>query len=190
MTLLTSAICQQFRLTERMRLLWKNWWHWDHSNDAPLRRPLSLQEVTSFLHQSPAGSTRLLVSSSVAATSSLHVTLLSLPPGHELPSRRAPAVEFYCVLAGKGKFSQQGVVETHDIAAGLCFVVDPGSMRWISNSYGSTELLLVRATDGGDVYNRKDLDAYRADPNRKTAVDLLNDGIKKVHTMAKDYVKS
>jgi len=124
------------------------------------------------------------------------VSLLRLYPGREMPSQKAQAVEFYCVVAGSGYFSQQGVNETGSIHVGDCFIVDPGNMRWISNRTGTEDLVLLRATDGANRYYGPStggamgslLDSIRMDPNRRaTAMDTLRNSFQQVKGIAKDY---
>ena len=141
-----------------------------------------------------SSSVRLIVSPHTAATSTLHVSVLTIAPGRELPSYPARAVEFYYVISGTGSFSQQGVVETNAIHPGHCFVVDVGSMRWISNGKTNTHnLVLLRATDGGLSYSRvHPADRIRRDPNYKVSAaysleSMLAKGLRNVQTKARDY---
>lgn len=189
-TLLVISISQQFRLSERLKALWHRWMVWECKADAPLRLPSSLEDDESceFLQKGTNGSIQLLVSTRNAATWRLNVSLLSLAPGREIPSRMSQAVEFYYVLRGRGQFSVQGVNETLEIQTNQSFIVDPDSMRWISNT-GSEPLVLLRATDGGSVYDQKEFDVIRQDPNRRSStMDVLRDGLRHVQIIAKDYV--
>lgn len=174
---------------ERARLIW-NTWLWDEKKKAPLRLPVSVADTADvFVSQmSEFGSVRVLVSPAVAATSFLHVSLLTLQPECEIAPCKSRSVEFYYVMSGSGLFSQQGVVETSRLSAGDGFVVDPGSMRWISNSKGTEALILLRASDGGSFYSKRNFDPIRLDPNRKAStLDLLKDGYEKVKVFGKAY---
>lgn len=127
-----------------------------------------------------ASSIKCIVSPYTTITSSLQVSVITLAPGYEIHHNRATAVEFYVVLSGVGLFSQQGVVETKTIQAGDGFVVSVGNMRWIANkcnrnihtgtsetkscSSNATDLILIRATDGGMRYNKSSIDTIRLDP--------------------------
>jgi len=191
LSLLVSSLSQQFGIGERCKTLWQYCWNFEKKADVPLRVPSTLDAARlEFIVKSDDGTIRRLVSPENAGTWKLNVSTLTLLPGRELPSRRARAVEFYHVLSGKGLFSQQGINETSQVEAGDCFVVDPGSMRWISNSNGTENLVLLRATDGGIAYSRPDFDVIRRDPNRRvTAMDVLKDSFRQAHVLAlgKDY---
>jgi len=179
----------RFRIVERFRLFWLS------KDLTPFRVPKPAVGSTEIIQESNDGSSvRLLLSPNSAATAHLHASLLTITPGRELPSYRARAVEFYYVISGNGSFSQQGVVETNSIAAGDCFVVDSGNMRWISNSKKAvTDLVLLRVTDGGLQYNRlHPADKIRRDPNHKSvssrsSMELIASGLRTVQAKARDY---
>jgi mannose-6-phosphate isomerase-like protein (cupin superfamily) len=187
--MLYSIIEHRFRLHSRIRLLWQSCW--DETSDSMLlRSPENLKRLLqSKQDTSEIGSVSMIVTPNTAATSSLHVSVLTLPPGTEMASQYAPAVELYYVLSGTGLFSQQGVFETASISKDDAFVVDPNAIRWLSNSKGIEELVLLRVTDGGAQYNGTGANAIRYDPNRKpSALEQLSSGIRQVHKMAKDIV--
>jgi mannose-6-phosphate isomerase-like protein (cupin superfamily) len=193
-SMLYSAL--QLRWWERSRLFWKYWFNMDETKELfPYRTPVQGVHAEATW-ASEDGSVRVLVSPSTAATSSLHVSLLTLPPGRELPSTTAAGVEFYYVVscASEGAtFSQQGVIETSQLKPGDCFVVDAGSMRWISNAAAKAEpLVLLRATDGGERYSQAGMDRIRMDPNRsknyyENAMKRLSAGFTQVKNMAKEF---
>jgi quercetin dioxygenase-like cupin family protein len=191
LSLLYATVLKEFRILERTRLLlWNEWWTFDNVEKAPYRTPTKLEDAA-VLTTSADGTVQLIISPSTAPTFTLHVSLLTLQPGCEIPSCKAGGVEFFYCLAGQGIFSQQGVADTANVTAGDAFVVDPGSMRWIANKTSNTELVLLRATDGGSRYNRGHLDHIRMDPNRKTStMERLQEGYKQVRILAKDYAKS
>ena len=134
--------------------------------------------------------TRLLspdLASSLVTTETLHISWICIRPHCELPSQTSPPfVEFYYVLSGSGRVSQQGMIETMTITTGDAFVVDPCSMRWISclttSRRGSSEdedddsihdhdnqsdndsLILLRVTDGGSLYSKAEWNHIRLDP--------------------------
>jgi len=123
-------------------------------------------------------------------TAHRNVSVITIVPGRELPSKRARNVEFYHVVSGQGLFSQQGVDITSSVVKGDAFVVDPGSIRWISNADGSEDLVLLRATDGGLVYSNPNYDVIRRDPNRRvTAMEVLKDSFRQAQGVAKSYAK-
>jgi mannose-6-phosphate isomerase-like protein (cupin superfamily) len=187
LSLAYAALMQEFRFLERGRLIWKRWWY--EKEKAPFRMPVLVAEASDvFVSQmNEFGSVRVLVSPAVVATSFLHVSLLTLQPNCEIAPHKCRSVEFYYVMSGSGLFSQQGVVETTRITAGMGFVVDPGSMRWIANR-GSEALSLMRASDGGSQYSKRNFDPIRMDPNRKASpLDLLKDGYEQIKGLAKDY---
>ena len=128
-----------------------------------------------------------MLSPNTASTSSLHVSLMSLQPDCEVFSQKAVGVEFYYVLSGTGCFSQQGVVETTKISKGDCFVADIGNMRWINIRDAKDELLLLRATDGGNQYSSPKLDRIRRDPNHKaTTISRITDRFRQVQWRSED----
>jgi hypothetical protein len=45
------------------------------------------------------GSVRILVTPQTAATSTLHVSVVSVQPGREVPCTKSPGVEFYYVVS-------------------------------------------------------------------------------------------
>jgi hypothetical protein len=180
----------------------------------PFRRPKPMVDddweesegeiLESAVEQSDDGYVRLLVSPQTIATSSLHVSLICIGIGREIPSSVAPAVEFYYVVTcpeNGCSFSQQGVVETSTLKSGDCFVVDAGNMRWITNRAGSSPLVILRATDGGNRYSQPSYtERIRLDPTlkrthsrssgllRTSTMERLKDGLRQVHDMALKYV--
>jgi mannose-6-phosphate isomerase-like protein (cupin superfamily) len=187
LSLAYAALMQEFRFPERARLIWKRWWY--DKEKAPFRMPVLVAEAKDvFVSQmSEFGSVRVLVSPAVAATSFLHVSLLTVQPGCEIAPRKSRSVEFYYVMSGSGLFSQQGVNSTSRITVGTGFVVDPGSLRWIANR-GSEALILMRASDGGSKYSKRNFDPIRMDPNRKAStLDYIKDGYEQIKGLAKDY---
>lgn len=191
-SLLYNTAASYFRLSERFHLLWLFSCNKDESKELfPYRSPVPAVDASEPILESKYGSVRLLLSPNTAATSSLNISVVTIKPKGEIPSKRAAAVEFYYVLQGSGAFSQQGVIETSAIQEGDCFVVDVGSMRWISNSKGSEDLLLLRATDGGDQYNhRETADQIRRDPNYKSkSTIMIRNGIQKLKSKANGYHK-
>jgi mannose-6-phosphate isomerase-like protein (cupin superfamily) len=186
--MLYSVVQQQFRIHARCRLLWQSCWD-EVMNHMLLRLPINLLEASQFKREaSQHGLVSRLATHRNTTTSTLHVTILSLAPGTEMPSLHSSGVEFYYVLSGVGMFSQQGVFETATISKGDAFVVDVGAMRWLSNSKGSEDLVLLRATDGGALYDRPAMNLIRWDPNRKpSAIEQFSNGLRQVHKMAKEY---
>jgi mannose-6-phosphate isomerase-like protein (cupin superfamily) len=190
LSLAYTALMQEFRFMEKARLIWKSYWY--YKEKAPFRMPVLVADASDvFVSQMSAfGSVRVLVSPAVAATSFLHVSLLTVQPNCEIAPRKSRSVEFYYVIAGSGLFSQQGVIETARIKVGTGFVVDPGSMRWIANR-GSEALILMRASDGGSLYSKRDFDPIRMDPSRKASTLLfLKDGYEQIKGLAKDYTNT
>jgi mannose-6-phosphate isomerase-like protein (cupin superfamily) len=187
LALLYSSIDKELGITARMKVVWHYLWKWESKDDAPLRRPSLATDSNDFVQSSDDGSVQLLVSPKNAATWRLNVSLVTIQPGREIPSFTTRFVEFYYVLSGAGKLSQSGIVETLDIHKGHTFVVDPGTVRWMSNSKSIEPLVLLRATDGGNVYSRPSFDCIRPDPNRKSTITSLRDGLKQVESLAKTY---
>lgn len=180
-SLLCSIISKQFRIVERQRLFWIFWWNIDDSKVlTPYRTPTPVLSATEVLQKSKDGEVRLLLSPNTASTSSLHISILSLAPESELPSQTAKGVEFYYVISGTGTFSQQGVVETSKLIKGHFFVVDYGNMRWINAKNSSENLVLLRATDGGNQYSSPQLDRIRVDPYHRAQVGITPDRFLKV----------
>jgi mannose-6-phosphate isomerase-like protein (cupin superfamily) len=175
-SLFCSILSSQFRITERLWLCWLYLTNLDESRDLkPYNRPSPALDATEVIQKSEHGESKLLLSPNTAATSSLHVSVVSLKPNTEIPSRHARGVEFYYVLSGSGAFSQQGVVETSKITKGDCFVVDHGNMRWINTKDQNEDLHLLRATDGGSRYSSPTLDLVRRDPSRSAGVgEMVN----------------
>lgn len=158
LNLLLATLVQQFRIVERFRLYMTK--TWESKEAAPWRLPRNLsinddstkaaKQKDDMLVQSKFGSVRVLVSSGAMATSTLQMTLITIRPGCEMMATRAAALEVYQVLAGVGRVSQQGIVASADVDTGQVWVVDPGSMRWISNrdrNNGTTDLVLLRTVD-------------------------------------------
>lgn len=192
-TLLYYSFASYFRISERCRLVRLYLFNRVDGKDmTPYRKPSPTQKVANYLFQCEDGSVRLLLSPNTAATSYLHVSLLSISPDAEIPSMKAPGVEFYYVMKGYGAFSQQGVTETCDIKEGDFFVVDAGNIRWITNTKGNPgELLLLRATDGGNQYNKMTIDRIRADPYRKRRLQSrIESGLQVIASKAKMYYRS
>lgn len=161
LSLLSNTLLQYFRVTEHVRL-----WFLPRNDD--LRRPQPWKKVSDYIQTTPDGSIRLLVSPHTAATSLLHVSVLTLPPGRELLSQNAAGLECYLVLQGQGQVSQQGLTETFRIVPGDTFVVDPGRLRWMANTGRTEDLVLWRATDGGNWYSRPDVESMKADQRRSS----------------------
>jgi len=192
---LTVTLSRQFRISERLKMVWLNLW--SNAVDRPFRKPAPLLPEKDndgqgvVLQQNKDGSIRVLISPKCAATNNLTVTLLVLEPGSELPSRRTRAMEFYHVLGGTGSFSQQGIVETLSIKKGDCFVVEPGHLRWISNRNGVEELVLMRASD--DTSDNAAGDFIRLDSQRRPSileygVDTIKGSFRAMEGYIKDVV--
>ena len=163
---------------------------WDRATDFQdlVITPTDPLQITEFSKNDDDGSIRLIVTPEKAASFRLHVSVIALKPGREMPSQAAGSVEFYYCLSGKGSFSQKGLHERATIQKGDSFTVDAGNIRWISNSAGSSDLVLLRACDGGSWYSRPDFDVIRVDPNRRSTMDYVSDGLQKVQNMAQQYV--
>lgn len=194
---------------ERLRFLLWHPWGGDAKKAAPLRLPTSLTAATAVTTQgdnkalvsSEHGSIRVLVSDRTAPTNHLHMSLVILKPGCEIPPLRAASLEVYTVLAGSGMVSQQGVVETSSIATGQAWVVDPGCFRWVSNLNGSTDLVLLRTTDRLPPYALASsaMNRIRPDPTRRTSSSAfdaatcmgstLSESMRQVQQMASDYIE-
>ena len=187
LSLLYSSIDKEFGMTARMKVVWHYLWKWETKEEAPWRRPTLATESKFFVQQSDNGSVQLLVSPMNAATWRLNVSIVTIQPGREIPSFTTRFVEFYYVISGSGKLSQSGIVETLDIQKGHAFVIDPGTIRWMSNSKSLEPLVLLRATDGGNRYSHPSFDNIRPDPNQKSTVTALRDGLKQVESLAKTY---
>jgi mannose-6-phosphate isomerase-like protein (cupin superfamily) len=180
LSLFYSTVLKEFRLVERLRLIWNEWWDWGSKMEAPFRLPVTLlqqepdrdKNLDQFLQLNDDGYIQLLACPRNIATSTMQVSILSLSVGREIPPRRSKGVEFYYVLSGSGLFSQQGVADTVQIKAGQAFIVDPHCYRWISNRVGVTKLVLLRATDNASNRNYStrngSLSVIRLDPNRAT----------------------
>ncbi|GKY94123.1 hypothetical protein MPSEU_000378400 [Mayamaea pseudoterrestris] len=188
LSLLYSSIDKEFGLTARMKVGWHYLWKWETKDEAPWRRPSMATSSKDFIQNSDNGSVQLLVSPKNAATWRLNVSILTVQPGREIPSFTTRFVEFYYVISGSGKLSQSGIVETLDIEKGQAFVIDPGSIRWMSNRKSIEPLVLLRATDGGNRYSQSKFDNIRPDPNQRHAMtNTLRDGLKTVESIAKAY---
>lgn len=184
-------------MSERLKVLWHYCWSWEKKSDAPLRVPANLDDTAAIgrilkqhaVQNTDDGKICCLVSPSNAGTYRLNVSMITISPGREMPSRTAKNVEFFYVVSGYGMFSQQGINETSPVRKGDCFVVEIGSIRWISNSNGSEDLVLLRATDGGNAYSSSNFDAIRMDPHRRlTAMDVMKGSLRQVKGMAKELI--
>jgi mannose-6-phosphate isomerase-like protein (cupin superfamily) len=188
LSLLYSSIDKELGLTARMKVGWHFLWRWETKEDAPWRKPKIATDSDDFIQAGDNGSVQLLVSPQNAATWRLNVSILTIQPGREIPSFTTRFVEFYYVISGSGKLSQSGIVETLDFQRGHAFVVDPGSIRWMSNSKNSEPLVLLRATDGGNRYSHPSFDNIRLDPNRRSTMSTIREGLKQVESIAMTYV--
>ena len=149
--LLLTTLLQQFRIVERFRLYLTK--AYETKEAYPWRLPDSFltNNKDRVLVENEFGSVKLLVSSEDAPTSTLQITLITIRPGCEMISTRAASLEVYQVLSGSGRVSQQGIVESGTVDTGKLWVVDPGSMRWISNhstdKKSTEDLVLLRTVD-------------------------------------------
>lgn len=187
LSFLYTSMDREFGITARMKVFWHYLWKWETKDEAPWRRPTVAVESEDFIQRTDDGSVQLLVSPQNAATWQLNVTILTIQPGREIPSLTTRFVEFYYVISGSGKLSQSGIVETLDIHKGHAFVIDPGTIRWMSNSKSLEPLVLLRASDGGNRYSHPSFDHIRPDPNRRSTMTSLRDGLKQVESLAKTY---
>lgn len=209
LSLLCATISQQFHLGQRGRLWLRSWWYWEDPADLPLRVPAPLvrhvggddtdatsngseDQAAVMVQRDSHGSVRLLVSPHRAATQHLQVAHLTIRPGREIPPGPAPGTEFYLVLEGSGVVSQQGIAATSELHKGDAFVVEVGRMRWISNPALADDLVLLRASDVGNHIPGFG-ERIRQDPNRRpspttAALEALQDGFRRVHTLARDYL--
>jgi mannose-6-phosphate isomerase-like protein (cupin superfamily) len=197
LSLFYSSLLHEFRIAERVRLTWKWWWAYGSSDEAPLRKPVKVlaRIVNENIQNGDGGSIRILVSPQMIATPSLEVAVVTLVPGAEMPSQTSRGVEFYYVLSGNGQFSQQFVNDTSYIGHGDGFAVDPGVTRWMSNSRGTEDLILLRVTDAGRWRCTINNDILRIDPNLRSlanngisALGQVANGVRRVNEMAKGYV--
>ena len=207
LSLLCATLSQQFQLGQRGRLWLRSWWYWEDPADLPLRVPAPLippdgadasssgsgdEEAAVMVQRDAHGSVRLLVSPRCVATQHLQVAHLILRPGREIPPGPAPGTEFYLVREGSGGVSQQGIAVTSDLRKGDAFVVEVGRMRWIANPALADDLVLLRASDVG-TRTPGFGERIRQDPNRRpspatAALEALQDGFRRVHTLARDYL--
>jgi mannose-6-phosphate isomerase-like protein (cupin superfamily) len=202
----------ELRVKERFRLLWRYFWNTNENIVLfPFRRPSNIINATymaeivrNAVECVDDGSVKLLVSPQTIATKTLHISVVTIEKGRELPSCRAKEVEFYyvisCATTGTN-FSQQGVVESSSLKQGDFVVVDVGNMRWISNLTGDVPLVLLRVTDGGMKTNtreqirldptiKKQLSKNSSSMTRVSTMDTLLDGWRQVQTIAMKYVTS
>jgi hypothetical protein len=203
----------ELRIMERCRLLWRYFWNTNEKLVLfPFRKPGNIINATfmaelvkNAVECNDDGSIRLLVTPQTVATKSLHISVVTIEPGRELPTIRVTAVEFYyvisCSITGTN-FSQQGVIETSSLQHGDFFVIDYNNMRWISNHAGTVPLVLLRITDGGlRTTNCTKEEQIRLDQNIKkqlsksslsriSTMDKLMDGWRQVQTIAMKYVTS
>lgn len=189
--MLFSSLTSYFRIPERLHLLYLYFTNVDATKDLyPYRQPTRAID-TETIKQTEEGFVKLVLSPDTAATGSLNVSLLSVKPGCEIPPSRSAGVEFYYIVSGSGSFSQQGVVETKPVQEGDCVVVGAFNMRWMSNK-GRDDLVLLRATDGGDNYGheRSSVNVIRRDPMQKKSVANLakiTSGVRKMQEAAREY---
>lgn len=199
-SVLYTTFFQRFRFFERTYLTWLSLWDRREGQEDLVIKPTNPLLTTEYAKNDADGSIRLLVTPDKAASFRLHVSVISIHPGREIPSQRAASVEFYYCLSGKGAFSQQGLHERAEIRQGDSFTVNAGSIRWISNSVsGNTkeDLVLLRACDGGSWYSHPDFDVIRVDPNGKFAstnggtvaamTGYVSEGMRKVQNIAREY---
>lgn len=206
---MVSQLLRQFRLVERFRLyLTKTW---TLKEEAPWRLPSSFQqsvetvasEFSRVLVEKEYGSIRVLVAPHAAATSTLHMSLITIAPGCELSSARATGVEVYQVLSGSGLASQQGIgfQGTAELRPGHLWVVDQGSIRWLSNNGNKTstkstsDLVLIRTVDTTSMltYESPESDVNRIvmDPGRRTQsiVEQISASVRRITRVASDSYK-
>jgi mannose-6-phosphate isomerase-like protein (cupin superfamily) len=191
LSLLFATIDREFGLSSRGKVVWQYMYNWETKLAAPWRKPEPAKGAPKqFFKGDSDGSVQLLLSPKNAATWSLNTSLLTLLPDREMPSTTVRFVEFYYVVSGRGLVSQSGIDDTSEIHAGDCFIIDPGSNRWIANPRGSAPLVLLRSTDGGNRYNRQDFDIIRHDPNRRSlvAMEAIKNGYKQIENLAMTYV--
>jgi mannose-6-phosphate isomerase-like protein (cupin superfamily) len=202
-----SRIFRHYRISERLRLYYNK--TWTTKEKAPWRLPNEF--VESVKHKTAAssrvvvdsayGTVRVLVSPENVATSTLHISVVSIQPGCELISARSEGVEVYQVLSGSGMVSQQGTPfhETSVIEEGQLWVVDSGSYRWISNNgtKNSREitknLVLLRTVDRAytSYSTKSDVNRIVLDPGRRTLsiVEGYCSAVKGIQRVASDCYK-
>eukprot|EP00934_Nitzschia_sp_Nitz4_P006485 Nitzschia sp. Nitz4//scaffold102_size76354//15589//16511//NITZ4_005627-RA/size76354-snap-gene-0.133-mRNA-1//-1//CDS//3329532234//6475//frame0 len=132
----------------------------------------------------PCAVRRLVVSPDWCPTSSMHVMLWTLFPGTEVPSQPAPGVEFYYVMEGQGMYLTEA--EEFSLYPGVCFVVDPKSLRGFQAT-GREDLVLLRATDRASMV--EDNVTRSGGPTFSTS-GMLQAGLEKVEAMVKRYSSS
>jgi len=131
-------------------------------------------------------------------TSTLNVSLLTIPPGAILSTQACQGVEFYYVLQGTCTISTTSSSSSssdknnnnpsNELIKGEIMVLEPWTKRSISNS-AYTETWVLRATDGGDLaesYDATDVASMKAN-KESTASKLLSSGLKQMESLIGSY---
>lgn len=98
-----------------------------------------------------------LISTDISLTSSLWVTTITIPPQHWLTTKNASGLEVYYVLCGSGEWGsadgkQKGSAEAKPIHQGEALIVKPQCPRWFGNPVNTSDLVLLRASDAGNLH--------------------------------------
>ena len=137
---LSSALsyeARRRRLWERVRLTLFSWVQESSTLVfGKYRQPTSIDAIqgdemtgTSSISSTTCGIRKEIVSPEWCLTSTMNVTILALYSGSELIPQPSPGVEFYYVIKGDGVYLNGETEETMVLGPGVCFVVDPGSVR-------------------------------------------------------------
>ena len=155
------------------------------------RQPTSIDAIqgdemtgTSSISSTTCGIRKEIVSPEWCFTSTMNVTILTLYSGSELIPQPSPGVEFYYVIKGDGIYLDGKSEKPIILGPGLCFVVDPSSVRGFQVT-GRADLILLRASDTPTT-NEHDA-TRREEGSSTTPVDVLHAGLQKVEELVLKY---
>ena len=128
-------------------------------------------------------SKRIISSPSTSLSSTLHVSVLSLPPNSQMQMQETQGLEVYLVMDGSGLLSVDG--ESVRIFRSCTFSIDPYKRRHLVNK-GKQDLVFVRISDGGTKYDDTNFDLVTPLPKskRRRTIDMFLEGFNTISNCA------
>ena len=123
---------------------------------------------------------RTITSPSTALSSTLHISMISLPSYSQTKQQEAKGLEVYVVMDGNGLVYQNE--ESAQVHSGKSFTINPYSTFCIVNK-SRHELTYLRISDGGESYDNDEFDIASkiiSSKKRRKTLDLLLDGLSKL----------
>lgn len=118
---------------------------------------------------------RIISSPSTSLSSTLHVSVISLPPNSQMRIQESQGLEVYLVMDGSGILNVDG--ESARLYPSCTFTIDPYKKRCLVNK-GKSDFVFIRISDGGSIYDNSNYDVASTLPKskRRRTIDMFLEG--------------